>query len=195
MKPLVEFIAVAHNEYEWNTPFFNAMLAQTDSNWKATVWHNGYNMYMRSWVELLKDDRLIYRQSSVDSGNWGCANRQTAIDECKTEYIIQSSVQDYWLPQAVEYINKILTEQQPDILLWDSINHVVGPCLKLDGQLAWSKCDWGQFALRTSIAKQVGIKRGDVYCGDWAFVQDVLSSGLVDMNKIIKLPAIITCHN
>jgi len=39
----------------------------------------------------------------------------------------------------------------------------------------------------------VGIQRGDVYCGDWAFVSDVLKSGSI--RKSMKIGAILTIHN
>jgi len=193
-EPLVTFIAVCHNEVRHNRPFIDSMLSQIDTNWKAIVYHNGPNERMKEWVESYHDERLIYMESAVDEGNWGTANRQRAIDTCTTSYIVQTSIQDYWLPQAVKYINETIVKHDPQIMVWDSINHLVGPCLKLDGQLAWSKCDWGQFALKTWIAKKVGIKRGDVYCGDWAFVEEVLKSGYISKQPI-KLGAILTCHN
>ena len=156
-EPIVTFVACAHMEQRHNRPFVEAMLNQIDTNWKAIVYHNGPNANMKKWVESYYDERLIYIESDIDEGNWGTANRQRAIDICTTSYIVQSSIQDYWLPQASKYINETIAKHDPQIMVWDSINHIVGPCLKLDGQLAWSKCDWGQFALKTWIAKKVGI--------------------------------------
>ncbi len=195
MKPLVTIVGPAHNEAKWNMPFIDSMRAQTNDRWKAVVFHNGYNATLRDMIGFIGDERLTYNDSHVDSGNWGTANRQTTINECTTDYIIQSSIGDYWLPQAVESINKILEKDKPDILIWNSINHVVGPCLMLDAKLAWSKLDWGNFAIRTDIAKAVGINHGDQYCADWLFINDVLNSGYVNTDKILKLNAILTIHN
>jgi len=191
--PSITFVACAHNEVRHNRPFIDSILNQIDPNWTAIIYHNGPNQEMKDYVSSYNDERLVYMESDTDEGNWGTANRQRAIDICTTPWIVQSSIQDYWLPQAVKYINECIEQNRPQIIVWDSINHLVGPCLKLDGQLAWSKCDWGQFALRTPIAKQVGIQRGDVYCGDWAFVSDVLKSGSI--KKSMKIGAILTIHN
>lgn len=193
-RPLVTFVAVAYMEPRHNRPFIDSMLNQIDGNWQAIVYHNGPNDKLREHIAGYNDSRLIYMESETNEGNWGTGNRQRAIDICDTSYIVQSSIQDYWLPQAVEYINETIQNNDPQIIVWNSINHLVGPCVKLDGQLAWSKCDWGQFALKTWIARKVGIKRGDVYCGDWAFVEDVLKSGYISKQPI-KLPKILTIHN
>lgn len=203
MEPLITIVATAHNEDTPNRVFVHSMLNQIDKSYKAVVMHNGHNASMELWVNDQNDGAwneegtgyVKFKSSKVDTGNWGTANRQQAINECDTEYIIQTSVQDYWLPQATQIINNILKEKKPDILLWNSINHLVGPCQVLDSQLAWSKIDWGNFAIRTEIAKKVGIQHGDKYTADWLFIQDVLNSGLVGKDKIIKCTAVLTIHN
>lgn len=189
MQSKLTIVAVAHNEPFYNRVFIDSMLNQTDKNFKAIVWHNGPTNIPDDVVDM----GITYRSSDTDTGNWGTANRQQAIDECTTEYIVQSSIQDYWLPQAVSYINKTIEQTNVDIIYWDTINHLVGECKVLDGQLAWAHCDWGQFAIKSSIAKAVGIKRGDVYCGDWAFVEECLNSGLIKTK--CKLPLILNIHN
>lgn len=188
MKTLT-FVAVAHEEDKWHRPFIQSMKAQTNQSFWAEVIHNG--PMNETWHT---DGNIEVEDTPTNTGNWGTGNRQRAIDECDTDYIIQTSVQDYWLPQAVEYILKGL-EQDPDILIWNSVNHLVGPYQVMDSQLAWSKVDWGNFAIRTDIAKKVGIQHGDKYTADWLFIQDVLNSGLVDRNKILKMNALLTIHN
>lgn len=191
-KPLITFIAVAHNESKWDTPFIDSIRAQLSDNWKAVIYHNGHNATLRDRIGFIADHRLIYKESSTDTGVWGCYNRQKAIEECDTDYIIQTSIGDYWLPQAVENIQKML-DQSPDICLWNSINHLVAPCQMLDSQLAWSKIDWGNFAIRTDIAKKIGIKHPTEYCADWFFIKDVMNSGLI--KKTLKCSGILTIHN
>ncbi len=198
----VTFVATAHNEFPSNRVFIDSILNQTqkvsEGGWKAVVWHNGDWGHADHHTWNFKCDGFThqpeYKCSETDEGNWGTKNRQEAINECDTDYIIQTSVQDYWLPQAVEYILKGL-ETSPDILVWNSINHLVGPCQVLDAQLAWSKLDWGNFAIRTDIARKVGINHGDKYTADWLFMQDALNSGLVDKSKILKINAVLTIHN
>lgn len=189
--PLITFVATAHNEPEYDRAFVTSMLAQTCQNFHATVFHNGQNNDFCDYIRDLKVSNIEYNESEIDTGNWGTANRQTAIDECTTEYIIQTSVQDYWLPQAVEYILKGL-ESKPDMVIFNSINHLISPCNVLNAQLAWSKIDWGNFAIRTDIAKQIPIRQSE-YCADWLFINDAIQKGLIKTAK--KLDNILTIHN
>lgn len=195
MKPLVTFIACSHNESFHNRIFVPSVMNQTDQNFRAVVYNNGPNPDNEISDSLLGIDNIKYIESDMDTGNYGCVNRQTSIDHCKTDYIIQSSVQDYWLPQAVITINTALSQKSPDLLIWNSINHLVGPCVPLDAKLEWSKLDWGNFAISTKLAQMVGINHGDQYCADWLFINDLMNSGLIDMNKVMKIPHILTIHN
>jgi hypothetical protein len=201
-KPLITFIAPAHNEPEYDRVFVTSMLAQTCQEFHAVVFNNGPDEeHIDSWIidqnvgwSEEYSDHIQFKKSVTDSGNWGTKNRQTAIEECRTEYIIQTSISDYWLPQAVDIITKALqANPDSDILVWNSINHLIAPCRVLDAELAWSKLDWGNFAIRTSIAKEVGINHGHTYCADWNFITDCLNKGLI--KKAIKLQDILTIHN
>lgn len=190
----LSIIATAHKEKKANRVFLQSMDMQTcQKGWNAYVWQNGMRGDLLDSV--CDTESVQYKNSDTDTGNWGTANRQRAIDECVTDYIIQTSIQDYWLPQSIEYILKAIERHSPDLIIWDSINHLVGPCKVLESALEWSKIDWGNFAIRTDIAKAVGINHGDQYCADWLFIQDVLNSGLVDEKKILKIPYILTIHN
>jgi len=190
MESLITFIATAFNEPFYNKSFITSIMMQTDKNFNAIVWNNG----LANIPDNVIDNDILYRSSERNTGNWGTANRQQAIDECTTEYIIQTSVQDYWLPQSVEYINKVLDEHKPDILIWNSVNHLVGPCQVLDSTVAWSKIDWGNFALRTDIARKVRIRQSE-YCSDFLYLQDLIQGGHIDPKKIMKLPLLLTIHN
>lgn len=195
MNNMLSIIATAHNEIPANRVFIDSMIMQTNKEFKATVFHNGISYSMVNYMMERCEgcDNIYYRHSNTDSANWGTANRQQAIDECDTEYIIQTSVQDYWLPQAVEYILKAL-ENKPSIVVWNSINHLVGPCQVLDSKLEWSKIDWGNFAIRTDIARKMRIQQ-DQYCADWLFIKECLDRKLIDTKKIIKINGILTIHN
>lgn len=189
---MITLVATAHNEEVHNRVFVDSILNQIDPDWKAIIFHNGTNPEFKDYVESREDKRLIYRESKEDTGKWGTDNRQITIEECDTDYIIQTSVQDYWLSQAIKYINEALTEE-PSICIWDSINHLVGPCKILESELVWSKLDWGNFAIRASIAKRVGILHGGEFCADWLFVKDCIESGY--MKKATKIPRVLTIHN
>jgi len=183
---MTTFIAPAHYESNCNMAFIDSMLNQTSKDWRAIVIHNGEN------EELSKDKRLLDPRfefiETEDSGAWGTYNRITCIENCKTEYIIQSSIQDMWIKTAVEEINKC----NEDFLYWNSLNHIFGYSL-LDSLPVTGRIDWGNFRVKTEIAKKVGISRPTEFCADGIFVHDLMKSGLV--KSIRKINKILTIHN
>lgn len=186
------FIAPAYNEQPWQIPFIDSMIAQRDTGWDAVVFHNGPSDTMRTRIAVIGDSRLQYEESSSDSGQWGTMNRATAIRYiAENGYIVQTSVQDYWLPHAVQMIRQQMATQ-PSIITWDSINHLTGPGV-LQCELAWSKVDWGNFALRVDIAKELGIQRPTEFCSDWYTIQEGLNRGY--FTDRIHIPFVLTIHN
>ena len=196
-KPIVTIVAVCFNEEQYNMPFVDSMLNQTVTDgWQVYLLHNGPADSCRGYKQIQQriqgDNRFLCRESETNTGNWGCDNRKWAIDNCTTPYILQTSVQDYMLPDAMKYILSML-EQKPDCALFNAINHIVAPCQMLDCQLAWSKIDWGMAAVKTSIAKQVGISQPAAYTADWIFFNECIQRKL--FNKVLKNSGILTIHN
>src|SRR4051812_5913354 len=102
---MVTFIAPAFNEKSEAYIFIGAMLCQSNPNWKAIIYHNGPNKWLRYFVDSFADPRFIYKESETNTGAWGTYNRIDALNNLvDTEYIVQTSIQDYWLPNAVETI-------------------------------------------------------------------------------------------
>jgi hypothetical protein len=190
MKTLT-IVATAFNEKWQECIFVPSMLNQTCQDFEAIVFHNGPSERDMG-DEFLGLQNIRYMESPVNTNCWGAHNRQKAIEDCTTDYILQTSIQDYFLSQAVEYIQRVLVEE-PDLVLWNSINHLVGPCQVLDSKLEWSKLDWGNFCIKTSIAKEIGINYPTEYCSDWLFIQDCLRSGL--LKNIKKINGVLTIHN
>jgi len=189
---MLTFVAPAFNEENDPYVFIGAMLCQSNPDWKAIIYHNGPYTRLRYFVESFGDPRLIYAQSNTNTGAWGCYNRIDAINNLvDTEFVIQTSIQDYWLPNAVDDIMK-LTEEH-DFIYWNSINHLAGYENVLDCEPRLERIDWGNFAIKSSIAKQVGIQHPEEFTADGLFVEDCMKSGLV-LNPI-KINKILTIHN
>lgn len=206
---MVTFIAPSFEEEFDPYVFIGSMLCQKNGNWKAIIYNNGPNPWLREvineaerpkiryvpWlktvIESLNDNRFIYRESEQNRGGWGCYNRQDALNNIvDTEYVVQTSIQDYWLPNAVECI---LEQSGKDFIYWDSINHLAGYHNILRAIPRMGYMDWGNFAVKTSIARQVGINDPEAFTADWFFVRDCIASGLIQ--RPVKLEKILTIHN
>jgi hypothetical protein len=188
---MVTFVAPAFNEQFETYIFIGSMLCQKDPNWKAIIYHNGPNKWLKYFVNSFGDPRLVYRESETNTEAWGTFNRIDAINNLvDTELIVQTSVQDYWLPNAV---GDILEHIGQDFIYWNSINHLVGYANILNSRPEIDHIDWGNFAIKTDIARQVGIQKPTEFTADGIFVTDCVSSGL--LNSIVKVEKILTIHN
>jgi len=192
MQPLVTFILPSYQEESWNIAAINSLIAQKDPLWKAIVFNNGPNDLMRARVQLLQDSRFTYEESGTNTGSWGTFNRATAVKYLvDTPYCIQSSIQDYWMGNAVEEINKQLLDE-PDIITWPGLNHIFNYD-RVEGLLEWSKIDWGQACIKTDHYKRTGIVRPQEFCADWFTFKEMMKQGL--LKKRNRIEKTLTIHN
>ncbi len=205
---MITFIATAYEEQFDPFVFIGSMLCQSNRNWKAIIYNNGPNPWLRQiiddaqsphyrYFQSLKafiggfnDPRIIYKESSENRGAWGCYNRQHALDNLvDTEYVVQTSVQDYWLPNAVD---EILSRQGHDFIFWNSIHHHLKHDV-LDCKTEINHIDWGNFAIKSRLARQIGIRHPESFTADGQFVRDCFDEGLIEHQ--VKIEKILTIHN
>ncbi len=186
---MITVVATMHNEIDNAKMFIGCLLSQTNSDWKCIIYHNGPNPRL-SELETLIDDRFIIKYSDIDTGNWGTHNRNEAIKLCTTSHIIQTSIQDYYVPTAIQELSQYLDK---DFIYFNSINHLFGYHGILNCEPIPGFIDWGNFAIRTSIAKNVGIRHPKEFRADGLFVKDCIDSGLI--KTTVKISKILTIHN
>lgn len=188
---MVTFIAVCYNEVDCVLGFISSMKLQTDPRWKLIIYNNGPNKEIFDLVDRHNDDRITYVESKVNTGYWGCYNRIDALNNMvTTDYVIQTSIQDYYLPIAV----KSILEQSGnvDLIYYNCLHNHLGFSV-LDTELRVSKIDWGCFAIKTRIAKKVGINHPQQDTADGLFIEECLQSRAVLSTK--KIDKILTVHN
>ncbi len=190
---LITIVAPSHNEPRHLCPFVESMLAQKDTSWKAIIFNNGPSTDMKEWIEGYKDSRLVYEESITDTGSWGTVNRQTAITHLvDTPYIINSSIQDYYLPNTIGELNNIINNSSPDMITWQAINHLFRYSV-LTGEVAFGHLDWGQFCVKTEHIRKTGIVAKEQFTADWQTVQTMIKEGYI--RSVQKLDKILTIHN
>ena len=187
---MITFIAVCYNETHEIDLFCSSLLAQRDGRWNAVVFCNGKNPEIASSMErYLTDSRFSYVESDSNSGYWGCYNRITALQFVNADYVINTSIQDYYTPNAV---GEILAHAGRDIIYWKCIhNHFQWDVL--DSTLELSRIDWGSFAVKTEVARKVGIKEPTSCAADGLFISDLINAGYSGNN--MKINKILTVHN
>jgi len=184
----VTFIVISYLEHWEAYMFIGAMLCQTNPNWKIIIWHDDPNWKLRSIVEQFEDPRITYVETP-NRGAYGAYNRIDALEMVDTEFVVQTTIQEYYIPVAVE---KILENSDNDVVYWSTIHHSFGYSV-LNSSLKIRAIDWSNFAMKTEIARKVGIKQPAEYCADGIFVEDCVKSGL--LKKQLKLPIIMSIKN
>lgn len=183
----VTFIAPAYQEVHDIYMFLGSLLCQTNPNWEVMVYCNGPNEAIRDAIRALNDPRVSYYQSDENTGYWGCYNRIDALGKVTTPWVVQTSVQDYWLPCAV---NDILSAQDADLIYWDSLHHYFA-YERLFSQLQPGSIDWGNFAISTDLARRVGINHPQEFMADGLFIKDAMETS----PRVSKISKILTIHN
>jgi len=187
---MVTFIATTYNEKYDPYMFISSLLTQKESSWNAIIYSNGHNPNCKNIVEIFGDPRIKYLESETNRGAWGCYNRIDALyNHVVTKYVCQTSIQDYFTPNAVA---EMLSDKDKDFVYWNSLHNHLDWNL-LDSKLERGKIDWGNFMIKTEIAKKVNINQPNDFAADWFFINDCLHSGLI--TNIKKINKTLTIHN
>lgn len=146
----VHFFATYFEQKEKAHTLINSLLAQTADNWELTICSNGD----ASVNELgVTDKRINIKLTEENTGFWGALNRKEFIYSDALgddDLLINTSVEDYYIPKLVEYIN----EFNQEFIYWDVAHHHFGYNTNFAvGQPRIKKMDWGGYAVKGSIAK------------------------------------------
>ena len=190
---MITFIATAYNEkYEINV-FLFSLLTQTNKNWKCIVYCDGDNEYIKNTITNLNDDRVTYKSSENKKGYWGHYSRIESLNNfVDTDFVIQTSVQDYYTPNFIEVSEHAINQYNADFIYFDCVhNHFNYDVLKTE--LKRTRIDWGCFIMKTSLAKSVGINHPKSEHCDGIFVEESIQK--FPKMKIVKINKILTVHN
>jgi hypothetical protein len=186
---MITFIATAYQETYEIYLFVSSLLLQTENNWKCIIYCDGHNKFINEFMSTIKDDRFSYYESQSPMGFWGHYSRIKALELVDTEFILQTSIQDYYIPTTVSELNQYI--KNSDLILFNCLHNHMNYNI-LDSQPMVNRVDWGCHVIRTSIAKSVGILNPESSVCDGQFVTDCLKYPNIIVNKINK---ILTVHN
>jgi len=186
---MITFISTSYKETYEAYLFISSLLLQTNKNWKCIIYNDGKNNFVKDVVTHFNDNRISYYESPISRGFWGHYSRIDALDLVDTEFLIQTSIQDYYIPSAVDDI--LSMSKISDIILFNSLhNHFRYKVLSCVPQI--NRVDWGSHAIRTDIAKKIGIRLPKSSTSDGYFVVDCMNYPGIRYHKIEK---VLTVHN
>jgi hypothetical protein len=187
---MITFVATAYNETVDAYQFLSSLILQKDSRWKCIVFCDGKNDFIENVVNVFNDERITLFYTEEPKGFWGHYNRKYALENLvDTEFIIQTSIQDYYTPNAVSEILNLTMDY--DFIIYNSIHNHLDYNI-LDAYPIQSKIDWGMFAIRTDVAKIIGINNPEHSHCDGIFAEECFNFGGL---KTFKIKKVLTIHN
>lgn len=187
---MITFITTAYNEKKEANVFLNSLLLQDNPNWKCVVYADVPNEYIKNLILDINDNRIIYYQNDLKTGFWGHKNRQFALQNLvDTDFVLQSSIQDYYLPITVSSI--LQHSKTHDFIYFDCIHNGFGYNV-LSTSPKVCHIDWGCFAVRTDIAKKIDITNTESRVTDGIFVENCMKLSSI---KVLKINKILLIHN
>jgi len=119
---MITFLVTAYKESIDVYQFVSCLILQKNPNWRCIIHCDERNDYIKTSVDFFNDGRirLIFNESPTKY--WGHFNRQKTLNEVNTDYVIQTSIQDYYTPNTVDVL---LTElKNCDMVLFNCI-HII----------------------------------------------------------------------
>lgn len=136
-------------------------------------------------------DNRITQINNEKTGFWGHYDRIKSLSLVDTDYIIQSSIQDFFFPKLVEELYLALSHPEPDMVLWNSMNHLYQENSILFAEPERLKTDWGNMCVRTGLAREVGINHPERDICDGLFAEEVAAKSSI----IKKINKVLTIHS
>lgn len=187
---MVSFIAAAYKEKLEANVFLNSLLLQQNPNWECIVYCDEPNIEIKNIINRINDNRIFYYENETAKGYWGHDNRKYALENLvKGEFVVQASIQDYYLPITVTMIDNF--SKNNDFIYFDCLHNGFSYNVLIT-QPQSCRIDWGSFAVRTEIAKKVGIQDTHSRLADGIFVEDIFKLPYLRYTKINK---ILNVHN
>ena len=187
---MITFVATAYKETIESQVFLSSLILQTNPNWNCIVYCDEPNKYIKNIIENYNDERIRYYENIESKGWWGHENRKFALENLVDgDFIIQTSIQDYYVPKTVEIIESL--SKSYDFIYFNCLHNGFNYEI-LYSEPKICRIDWGSFAVKTEIAKKVGISEPKSRITDGIFVEEIFKSQNI---KFLKVNKILTIHN
>lgn len=186
---MITFITTAYKETIDIHLFVSSLLLQKDNRWKCIIYCDEKNDYIENVMKTFNSDKFTILYNETSTGFWGHYNRKKTLNLVDTEFVIQTSVQDYYLPNTVSELMKLSSNY--DFISFNCLHNHFGYRV-LDTKPIQNHIDWGSFMVRTYIAKTVGINNPESSVCDGLFVEECMKFPGIRSNKVNK---VLTVHN
>jgi len=167
-----------------------SLVSQKDEDWTAhVVIDNPNDKENKTLVKEMYDNRIYYSLMEKRYNDWGHSLRQYAKEKSKSQYVVLTCDDNYYMPTFVSEV-KFASKEFPGMVYCDMIHsHYKYHYFKCVP--AFNQIDMGAFAIRTELAKQITMKT--VFAADGLFVEDFKT--MFPNEKMIRIDKVLFVHN
>lgn len=204
MPPKIHVIAVAFEKFDQLKVFVQSWINQTKDNWILTVIHDGPNEDFNLIMKKYKDEqptRIDYLNTEQRFNDYGHSLRDIGLKNIQGEYVLLTNADNYFIPRAIEFINEVFIEHQPEVVIFDMVHsHDMPGCRNLpaysyfETKLERRSIDISSAIVKASLAEKVGF-RDKTHDGDASYFEDIMKLKLPDGLSFVKIPRVLFVHN
>jgi hypothetical protein len=189
---LVDFIVPTHYRINELRLMLSSLKAQQCEDWIATVMiDNVFCEDIEQLINSFSDDRIRYFYMDKRYNDWGHTPRQIGKQMSSCEYVIMTGDDNYYTPNTVCEIKRIVNEHgNPELIYWNMIHSHYNYAF-FDCKVSMNQIDMGSFATRNDIAKSIELSK--TYAADGVFVDEI--NRLYSNAKKIKIDKVLFVHN
>jgi hypothetical protein len=171
----------------------SSLIMQTYKNWELLLIHDGPEEgHIKTFVELVNDDRIKFIETKEHVGNWGHSYRSEYIHKADGEYILITNADNQHVPVYLEYMLKGFGDGVIATYCSEMVHsykaHQVIPCTLKRGYI-----DCAGVLVKTSAAKAVGWVNTTEHSADWIYFQDLISK--FGVKSFMKVRGCLLIHN
>jgi glycosyltransferase involved in cell wall biosynthesis len=189
----VEFIIPTYNRPHHLMCVINSIYSQTNPNWRihvvADAIYDGYDKVKNYFID---DEKIKFSELEGPHNDWGHTARQYGVDNSKSEWVVMSGDDNYYVPHFLDYfLNSV--DGETTFVFCDMIhNWINNEYVYLKTYPKKDHIDIGCFMSKTEMAKQIRLDktRGDA---DGLFVEEYLTK--FPNGKIMYIPKPLYVHN
>lgn len=204
MPPKIHVIAVAFEKLDELKVFVQSWINQTKDNWILTVIHDGPNEEFSSIMSGYKDEcsaRIEYVCTEKRFNDYGHSLRDIGLKNIKGEYVLLTNADNYFIPRAIEFINEVIFERQPEVVIFDMVHSHDRPGGRnipaysfFETKLERFSIDISSAIVKANLAEKAGF-RDKTHDGDASYFEDVMKLKFPDGISYAKISRVLFVHN
>ena len=158
--------------YDYFPTLAPAMMAQTHQNWELVCIHDGPNEKVKSWIEKLDDERIIYMETERRYNDYGHTLRAIGLNYITDpSFILHTNMDNYYVPIFLEEM--VAQFKEDAVALFCDMVHSHKGYKLFSTWLERAAIDCGAVLWEAKAALQLGWKSREFHA-DWLHIDEGL---------------------